>query len=796
MNPYTHFASVHQHVFTVDEIHWSRYTNEVRGLRLPVVNTLYFATELPPAYLDSFNFRYPKRQGWISGLEAQQYGIYFDVIAPTTAVVKPQDLMINAHQNRLVIAFPSIQIPQEFKNSLILRLRSQPLFFNTSIVTIRNHQLITSAPTFRIEQNDFLMVDGHGSLGYANYIDTEYFNNRQLLIMHDTKLYAESHVAGEGPFFADIGGKEWYIFDLNLGNGLDILPVSEGLVFIAGTQIGHQLGCPIPLTKIKQLSHSVFAIDKAFVDDYVATTSSTAYTLAYVRDASEDLPRLSVKYDACSLHLLQELTKLQRREQLLGVASQQIPAWMGRALLDAPQLMQIGRMSDPFQPTMLLNAPTNPYYSDPTTGHRFACTTYREVKDGVGDTEVVLLAKQDYPTHILVYTEQGYKLENALVYNRPSANQAELDLNDVAQFHVEVLDATPFTDHFVMALAGEEVNLLSDKPLRIFKMVDTAGTSQASLCGDLVYHTGWQEVPMATLGECCEDKFIFNDTVATDTYLFTYDQGFAIQTLEFTELLDDFQPILFKIEGQNNVPCLYGDVIVFYNGKELVQDVEFIVHSATQGSVQYGLEVYLTNVPEDWDVAKVEVIIQRNLHMERASTVLLPETASFASGLLRAYTQVTINGLSSKGSWHQDGSLMADEFYGSLAQARMMIPKHQLGLLPSAELRHTRQVLADSKLSMETSKLLAVHSLPQVLDLHKQKLIGEAWILQLRNIATSTFESQETYQAWVERYKGYAAVTQRVRQHPLVDYLQFTPSRNGMEVIPPLLHKALEMLES
>ena len=703
-------------------------------------------------------------------------------IAPSKVFVR-----YNQTTNKLLVSIPWSASTSPVTD-MSLRIRETPLYTETQTVELISGVILNQGPVFSISSDDLILIDGAAVVRSSNSIPPDVQNALCTLHKNVYRMGGLYDTVGDIPTFPDIDGTSWQIFDPARTVHHEVLPLAACSFYVAHFENDElSLGVGIPLTYVKQLTPSAFAIDAMFLQNYIDQHDASRYWISCVINKDVLDHKIDPMYDPTWVTALTKLPAPMRFEQYDGVAADQVDLWKACNLIQDSVVKAVGTMSRPSSGTPIPDQLKNPFYDKPYVT-RFETARWRDTQDQDGSPEQLFNSPQPYPTFMAIFKD-GVKLSGDQVYQADKVRVTNTKLLE-GGVTTEVFDATPAIDFSVVIdlETGDGVVSLPDNPIfevyRVEQLVEPIVSP--SLCKDVPYSIRYIPIELSTVGE--HDVHAKTCTFTqSGVYYFKYKQGLFHDTYDVDRMLKNNMPIFFSTAGLVNQRFGYS-TIVYFNGRELVKGVEYVEWQASDDDGIYGVEIYITGMDHLLISGNViEIIYQNNMEMSVSHDVLLPNSLVMDYTPPKYHTQCTIGGVSSRRALDVDGEINSDKF-GELIQIRSMFHTGELG--NAVELAILTEVRAKVNAACRVftgGAVVPVENHPKVVSFYQQRLIGDAVVHQAKG-TLSELDTQEKIDGWHLGRGGYARVDAVIQAAKEYNYLEIVNGCLNPEELHPSIH--------
>lgn len=580
---------------------------------------------------------------------------------------------------------------------------------------------------------------------------------KQFVYYPDTLKFTKKFTTLDG--VCTIEGVRYIIFN---GDYVDntinwVRPISRCVFYISvGTK--SQM---IPITGIKQLSPWDFLIEYDLVFDVLNRLGSGPFEITGVhsRLINFGLSNLQLISDtAFMLSTFNRLSPEERFNQYLGLGSPQYGVWEASALMNNTLVKQLGVHEGRYDDTNHIPQ-VNPFYD--YTYNRFRCTWH----DNYESLEHPHITGNitAYPNAIGFVYSYGIKKRQSTITIQQNNRFIPDKLSQTSDPGLEVFPNGALNDTVVVSTGGTVVSILPNQLYKVYELSREDINYDVSLCKDIPYKRKYVERNIQELGTYDEETqlFTFHEEII-GRFVFMVDHGVEVVEYSLDEYYLNHSVIMFSSVSET-IPRFDCDAILFLNGRELCPGIDYVFHTAEDETGKYGIEFYLTGVNAILPYGNcLEIVYLRGFSVQRAQAICLPKNKGFASHLLPAFTQVTLDGCAiNRGEYAmQDGSIFFEnKDHGCLMLAREVIPNSVNIQKPDTTMITLRKMA--STINLSTSEYVPREKTIEIISIYTQKILSEAYQMY-KDGTIYMFNSTDDITAWKAKFDSYKDVDRQI----------------------------------
>lgn len=789
MNPYAIQSICKQYVIPPDKLHWKSANTTYYGNPLPTTGSIYWVTAVREFLVrDLVLPLHELLNDWTSADTLCSQDMYLNILSETTGEEPPPSKLFLKYDplNGEILVAVSWKYCTNVSNH-VLRLRSEKLYSdNFSFELVAGS--IVAGQTFNVDRDDLLVINGSAIINSVGTMDGSLYEDSPVTLFRKIIRIKQRYTDILPYVYTDQDEVRWRVFDPDRVDAYKYLPISSCSFFVGATSIS-AMAAGIPLTKVKQLTQGAFLIDEAFLEALPVVDGT--HDIVCVFNSETIYEEFDRSVDNDWLYTLYRLSPEERLAQYMGIAVHQVENWTVANLLNNYLLDFWGDINSNRKVIDPNADGVNPFFNTNYVGNRFKHTRSRDVQDMDGNSDILFEAAVPYKAHIVVF-EDGIKLRNGVVTQ--AANKARVSLPDtgLGELTTEAYDATPYKDQRLHANLGDIISRNSNTEFEIYRIVTIPKTTEPSFCKDIPYFEKF-------ILEDIEDVVFFDESsfrfkTAGDFYIKYTDVGFDMDVHSVDSLLAGNMPIYFTSTGLD-IPRFDSSTVVYFNGHELVEGVEYIQHLSrdVEGAV-YGIELYITGMSHVKIFDNViEIIYQRNMSMKKLHCINIPEERNFAEECPLRYSQLTVGGVSRREYFTQDGSNISTD-WGRLTQVRYMVSKDEQPLVEDlTEYISTRKLINLNVTSPIQLNVIPIDAHPIVVDYFKQRIVADA-NLYLNSYTLDKIDTELEVSNWYNSRVAYRKINTMMRLSKTYDYLNVVPGCVNPERLHPKIHDVVNWL--
>lgn len=511
------------------------------------------------------------------------------------------------------------------------------------------------------------------------------------------------------------------------------LPHREALFYVSNSS--NLSGKYIPEYAIHQITPWSFAIDYTILVNLIGNIVNQ-YTIycVYASDVAENYSTFDLKYDTLFLTAFNALNYADQCAHLYGTHAQPVTAWSLNNLLTAPINQLVGNYDGP---TSITLTDTNPYYDKSVSRFTGKLSSY------LGEARFTITGNPYYQEgHPFLYSD-GLKL-----------TKEEARLRGVygatGTLGMELFENSKFIDCIYTSLGGT-VYTGAKLPYKVYRITQVTPTNTASLDPKTYYHKVYTEISFAQIATFNSGTLTFLPSVVGD-FLFIYKEGVESITIELDDALADYSLIIYSNVSEN-IPRLDCSTIVFLNGRELCEGVEYLRKTITNESgAIYGIEFVLLGINYLQTTGNtLEFVNLRSMYVETTHHWITRAVSNFAVKYPPTLTQLTAAGKQIHDRFGETGYIEFNDTEAyEVAIARCMVPWSETTWIPSEAVQQILQSIPPPATPVLFIRELKV----TCLSAYTQYLMQEAYKMYI-NGTLSQLNTAELLAEWKASYLRY-----------------------------------------
>lgn len=756
MNPSYAFCNAEQTILTYGEFRYKTIRNQYFGIDLPIHGINCKIVNLQYHQIANIHVPLAFSNKWVRLSDIHTENMYVNLISQKGSCDLTQSWL--RYDPKTMCLFLLFNGKTPIDDTCCLRIGSRSIFgaiehgvvdnnvikkSNNSVLAITPNDLLMVKGTLWVQPNTSLQLLSYPKAPVCAFKDIVRFKEDYDMVPNGIiNLYGKPYLIFEGDYVDDSVTEE-------------VRPLRDCLFYV----VVSNKALFIPETAVRQLTPWSFLIDYTVLNSQIVALGGGSFRIYGIhrKNLNATTPDIDKLYDEAFLTTtLAKLTKAERLKYYLSASVPSISMWTVANLLSNPLVRIIGTNNRLASPDIRFNN-LNQYYNE--TDSRFKFELERDANST--SNKVTYKGNTSLGDSLGLVYNNGVKLNHKSV-NPTGVSRFTPEETNIHNPSLEIIPNDPFIDFVAVAINGTIYeNVPKQLPYKIYRVDRVDKTTEPSLTKRVGYCKRYVEVGLVDIATLdIEEGVLTFKPECVGAYLFTYQAGAEIYEYDLDALYQSYALIMFSTVSET-IPRIDCETIVFLNGKELCEGVEYVKHTVSDEIGIYGVEIYLLGVNHVNAIDnKLEIVQLRNMKVYRAHGVAIDKYKGFAAHLPQPCTQIVIDGCSRRDMVDDIGNVnFTQDLCGALLSARCMVPVTRPDLMPPETIQELHKQIYEVH---PTVPILAERVLNITLvSAYDQAMIEEAYRMYVDGTIYS-IQTVDQIAAWKAKFEIYKKVDELI----------------------------------